>query len=230
MSNSSVDLFNHDMAKAYDERNAKLGPIKDSLMFLIQLILKGIPNKAKILSVGSGTGAEIISLAAVFPEWRFLAVEPSLSMLEVCKERCQSAGIAERCEFIHGYASDVDPKIKFDAALAVFVAHFVPRDQRIAFYRAMSERLLPKGFLVTAEISYDLDSQQFPSMLENWRSVQKLMGGTDESLAKLPSQLRNTLNILPPVEVESCLSGAKIKTPVKFFQAFMTAAWYGQVH
>jgi len=227
MSQKPPEIFNNEMARAYDERNAKLAPIKDSLMFLIKLILQNLPTTSKVLSVGSGTGAEIIYLAAAFPEWRFVAVEPSLPMLEVCRERCKSAGFVERCDFIHGYASDIGSDLRFDAALAIFVAHFVGNDQRLAFYKAMSDRLLAKGFLISAEISYDLHSLEFHSMLENWRSVQRLMGASDDSLKNLPNQLHDVLTVLAPGKVEAHLKDAGIKTPVKFFQAFMTAAWYG---
>lgn len=47
------------------------------------------------------------------------------------------------------------------------------------------ELVHPEGILVNTEISFDLDSKEFPSMLQNWKAVQQLMGATPESLANL---------------------------------------------
>lgn len=227
MSKPAPDFFTKEHAERYDERNRKLAPLGDNLHFLIGLVLENLPARAKILSVGAGTGAEILSLAKAFPGWTFVAVEPSWSMLEVCRERLRESGFADRCEFVHGFAEDLPKQADFDAVLAVFVAHFVKRDQRTGFFRNMTERLKTGGYLVNAEIGFDLDAKEFPPMLRNWTSIQRLMGGTPESLATLPKQLREILTVLPPAETESVLREAGIGLPVRFFQAFMISAWYG---
>lgn len=221
------DFFTEELARRYDERNAKLAPIAQSLHFLTGLVLENLPAHAKILSVGAGTGADILSLAQAFPEWTFVAVEPSAAMLAICRERMQNAGIADRCELVHGFVQDVPVRAEFDAAVALLVAHFVQRDERREFFRNMTARLRPGGTLVNAEISFDLDSADFPLMLRNWQSVQRLMGGTPESLQGLPKQLREVLAVLAPSETESILRASGIATPLRFFQAFMISAWYG---
>jgi tRNA (cmo5U34)-methyltransferase len=65
-------------------------------------------------------------------------------------------------------------------------------------------------------------------MLKSWEQVQTLMGATADSLASLPMQLREMLTVLPPAEIESLLRQSGIALPVKFFQAFMIAGWYGK--
>jgi tRNA (cmo5U34)-methyltransferase len=216
------------MAEGYDERNRKLAPIADALHFLIRLVLRRLPARARVLCVGVGTGAEVLSLAAAFPEWTFLGLDPSAQMLEVCSERLQSAGVAERCELVQGYVQDAPPGASFDAAVAVLVGHFVPRAERLGFYQNMLSRLRSGGYVVSAEISCDLDSPQFPSMLEDWAQVQTLMGANAASIASLPTQLREMLTVLPPAEIEGLLRRSGVLTPVRFFQAFMISGWYGQ--
>jgi tRNA (cmo5U34)-methyltransferase len=222
-----ASYFNKDASRAYDEKNRRLAPIADGMHFLIHLLLQGLPARARILCVGVGTGAEILPLAEAFPEWTFLGLDPSAEMLEVCAERLNAAGVLERCELVHGYAQDAPPGEEFDAALSILVGHFVKRDERLGFYRNMTRRLRRGGYLVDTEISYDLTSPEFPSMLKNWGEVQRLMGATPESLASLPTVLREALTVLPPVEIESHLRQSGIAIPVKFFQAFMIAGWYG---
>jgi tRNA (cmo5U34)-methyltransferase len=221
-----IDHFS-EAAKMYDEKNRQLAPISDNLHFLIRLILQEAPTHSRVLCVGVGTGAEILSLAKAFPEWSFVGVDPSMGMLDVCRERLEAAGVFNRCELLQGYVHDVPSGENFDIALSIFVAHFVKREDRVSFYQGMSQRLHTRGILINTEISYDLDSQEFPLMLKNWAAVQSLMGATPESLAKLSQVLRENLTVISPTETEGLLKQSGIDTPVRFFQAFMISGWYG---
>lgn len=227
-SRNPPDFFSGEAALTYDERNSKLAHISDCLHFLIGLTLKELPKNSRILCVGVGTGAEILQLARNFPGWSFLALDPSQPMLDVCRERLKNAGVADRCEFFHGYIQDLPHQDPFDAVLSVLVAHFVDREQRPAFFRNMADRLRTGGYLINAEISFDLNSQEFPAMLNNWKEIQKLMGATEESLQKLPVILRDVLTVIPPAETENLFRMSGIHCPVRFFQAFMICGWYGK--
>ncbi|MCM0082224.1 class I SAM-dependent methyltransferase [Geomonas sp. Red32] len=228
MNKKPVDFFTKEAAQLYDEKNSKLRPISECVHFLMGLILKDIPARSRILCVGAGTGAEILSLSRSFPEWSFVALDPSLAMLDLCRERIEAAGVADRCEFVHGYVQDVPAEASFDAVLSLFVAHFVARGQRSSFYRQMTSRLREDGYLVNVEISFDLESAEFPSMLKNWGAVQTLMGATPDSLASLPKQLKEVLTVLPPTETEALIRESGIACPVRFFQSLMIHGWYGK--
>ncbi len=223
-----TDFFPPEASKTYDEKNKNLAPIAENMHFLIRLILKDLPPRARILCVGVGTGAEILSLSGEYPGWSFVGVDPSAAMLEVGRERLEKAGIANRCEYIHGYVHDLPAGENFDAALSILVGHFVKREERLSFYRNMQERLKPGGYLVNTEISFDLNAPEYPPMLENWTRVQELMGASPESLKALPAALRDKLSVLPPSEVEGLIHAAGIILPVRFFQALMIAGWYGR--
>lgn len=227
---SPSDFFNKEAAERYDERNSKLNRISDCLHFLTGMALKELPTKAQILCVGVGTGAEIFSLAEANPEWTFVGLDPSLDMLNVCKERIKKAGLENRCEFVHGYIQDLPKTKEFDAALSILVAHFVKKEERLSFFQNMTKHLKAGGYLVNAEISFDLSSENFPLMLKGWEQVQSMMGATPESLANLPMVLKEILTVLPPEETEEQLKKSGIKLPTKFFQAMMINAWYGQKH
>jgi tRNA (cmo5U34)-methyltransferase len=227
MTKPTTDFFNKEAAQKYDERNSKLTAISDSLHFLMELILRDLPAQSRILCVGAGTGAEILSLTRAFPQWKFVALDPSLDMLDVCRERLKKAGVAERCEFFHGYVRDLPGSSGFDAALSILVAHFIKREERLDFFRHMAKHLRIGGYLVNAEISFDLSSDEFPLMLEGWKAVQSLMGATPESLAALPKQLKEMLTVLPPSETEDLIRQSGIPSPVRFFQALMICGWFG---
>lgn len=213
-----ANFFNKEASRFYDERNSNLAPIMENMHFLVRLVLQDLPEDARILCVGVGTGAEILSLSKIYPKWTFTGVDPSDSMLEVCRERLEKAGVADRCELIHGYVQDAPAGEEFDATVAILVGHFVPREERASFYQNMHQRLKDGGYLINTEISFDLDSKEFPLMLKNWERVQSLMGATPESLEKLPDMLRNALTVLPPSEVEDIIRASGFSLPVRFFQ------------
>ena len=62
---ASPTFFNREIAEAYDRRNSALAPISDALHFLMRLVLADLPIDARVLCVGMGTGAEILSLATM---------------------------------------------------------------------------------------------------------------------------------------------------------------------
>lgn len=138
---SPADFFTQDLARAYDERNRQLSSISENMHFLIRLILQDLPTHSRILCVGVGTGAEILSLSKIFPHFTFVGVDPSSAMLDVCRERLKNSGILERCTLIHGYIHDVPKNEPFDAALSILVAHFIQREDRIIFFREIYNRL-----------------------------------------------------------------------------------------
>lgn len=224
---NAADFFDEDMAAAYDRRNSGLKPISDCLHFLMGLVLQDLPENARLLCVGVGTGAEILSLATQRPGWSFVGVDPSLDMLQVGRKRLEAAGVLDRCELVHGYVDDVADQ-GFDAVIALLVAHFIQLPDRPAFYGSIHDRLKPGGRFVSAEISCDLDGAQFPAMLKDWEQVQKMMGATPASLAALPGMLRNVLGVVPPEKTEALWREAGFTPPTGFFQGFMIRGWHAQ--
>lgn len=224
---TAAELFNRELADAYDRRNSALAPVSDGLHFLLRLVLADLPADARILCVGVGTGAEILSLAKANPGWSFVGVDPSEDMLAVGRHRLEQAGVLDRCRLVHGYVDDA-PRDGFDAVVSLLVAHFIKREDRLAFYSAIHDRLKPGGYFASAEISGDLDAPDFPDVLEDWKRIQVLMGATPESLAKLADTLRNALSVLSSAETEALWRAAGFPQPVPFFQAFMIRGWHAQ--
>ena len=222
---STAGFFNQEMAAAYDARNRGLQPISDCLHFLMRLVLAELPTNARVLCVGVGTGAEILSLAQAYPGWTFHGVDPSAEMLEVGRHRLAEAGIVDRCTLQHGYVGDV-AATDFDAAVSLLVAHFVGRGERPEFYRAIHDRLQPEGRFVSAEISADLNAPVFPAMLTDWRQVHRLMGATAESLEQMPVMLRDVLSVIPATETKRLWREAGFSEPVSFFQSFLVRGWH----
>lgn len=153
--------------------------------------------------------------------------DPSMEMLDICHQNLKNAGISNPCELIHGYIQDVSNTKQFDAVLSILVGHFIPRDDRIAFYTDMQQRLKTGGYFINTEISSDLNSAEFPDMLRAWKTLQMQMGGTDDSIKNIPHLLKNILSVTSPEETENFIRSSGIEQPVRFFQAFMIVGWFG---
>lgn len=228
MKPSLTHFFTAEVARMYDTRNEKGAAINGLVHYLLELILKKMPEKAYVLSVGVGTGLEIVALARAFPHWTFVGVDPSAAMLEVCQKRLEEEGIVARCELVCGTTADLPSPPCFDIALSLLVGHFVGQAQKLDFYRDMVSRLKAGGMLVNTEISIDFDAPHFPELLDDWGQLQANLGATPEAVASLQTQLRETLNISTPGAIEDLLHQSGIATPVRFFQALMINGWHGR--
>ncbi|HEY1122818.1 MAG TPA: methyltransferase domain-containing protein, partial [Haloferula sp.] len=150
----SLTVFGPEQAAAYDARFAKFAPMRDALHLLAGSILATLPENARILCVGAGTGAEVLALAQRFPRWRFAAVEPSAPMLELFRLKAAAAGIADRCEFHEGYLDSLPLAEPYDAATSFLVSQFVlDVEKRRDFFRQIAERVVPGGYLLDAELA-----------------------------------------------------------------------------
>ncbi len=160
------------MASGYDSKVARMAPIYDGLYFLLESVLGELPQDARILCVGVGTGTELIHLAGAFPGWRFTALEPSGAMLDVCRKRVDEAGLSSRCSFHEGYLETLPPQSMHDAATCFLVSQFILDAQaRSDFFRQISNRLVPGGILVNSDLSADTEAKDYDALLAVWQKV-----------------------------------------------------------
>jgi tRNA (cmo5U34)-methyltransferase len=217
-------------AEGYDRQWAKLAPMIGGMHLLIGAILAELRTDARILVVGAGTGAEILYLAGRFPRWRFTAVEPSASRIDILRRRADEAGILSRCELHHGYVESLPPSEPFDAATALLVSQFVlGNDARCDFFRAIGERLRSDALLVSADLAVDTESPAYRQMLEVWL---RIMLASDEvppeAVERLHASYRSDVGLMPAERVAAIIASAGFATPVHFFQAGLIHAWYSR--
>lgn len=219
--------FGPEHAAAYDQRYAKLSPMRDALHLLISAVLADLPVAARILCVGAGTGAELIYLAEKFPQWHFAVVEPSAPMLEVCRRKAEACGITSRCVFHEGYLETLPPSEPFDAATALLVSQFLLNPEACAgFFRAIAARLCPGGYLVSADLASDITSENYQNLLEVWLRLMRETGSTPEQLEKLRVAYERDVAVLPVEQVSALIASAGFEKPVLFLQTCLIHAWY----
>lgn len=226
MQQEKITAIFDQQASLYDQKWSRLAPLNGALHLLAGAVLSGLPGDARILCVGAGTGAEILSLAQRFPGWHFTAVEPSAAMLEVCRRRAEEQGIAVRCHFYAGYLDSLPPGEPFDAATALLISQFIlEREARVKFFQGIAERLRPEGWLISSYLAGDLSAPEGQRLLEVWFRVMSDAALSPEEVEKMREAYRRDVAVLPPGEVREILMRGGFDQPVQFFQPGMIHAW-----
>lgn len=226
--NSEPDTpFHAERASSYDQRYARLAPLNDALHLLLRILFADLPADARLLCVGAGTGAELLSLAEHFPQWQFTAVEPAPAMLAICRQRAEAAGIASRCVFYEGYLDTLPDGTAFDAATSLLVSHFLLNEQELQqFFAQIAARLRPGGGFVNSVIASDLSSPEYARLLPIWLRMQKYAGISDEEVETIRAALGQTVAPKPLPQVAALIEASGFDAPTLFFQSLLIHAWY----
>ena len=186
----------------------------------------GSGTKAELLVVGAGGGArEIITAGALEPGWRFTAVDPSETMLEISITRLAEANLAERTEVYLGYIDDLPSERRFEAATLIGVLHHLPgNDAKAAILRAIASRLKPGAPFILAGNYYAYASQ--PLLLNAWGHRWRMQGATPSEIkAKLDKILQGADPPGSEEVVEALLADAGFTRPTRFFSSLFWGAW-----
>lgn len=222
-------VFDKDRADSYDARAAKLAPLRDTLHLLSQLVLSDLPVDAHILCVGVGTGLELIYLAQQFPQWQFTAVDPAAAMLDICRQKAETLGIASRCTWHNGHIDSLPNLDPFDAATCFLVSHFfMQQEYRRQFFSQIASRLRPQGYLVSADLAADMTTPAYRSLCETWTQMLQYAEYPQEDVEKFLASHAKAVAVLPPNEVASIIASSGFEPPVLFLQTLFIHAWYSR--
>jgi len=220
--------FDAQHAANYDDRWVPLAPLRDSLHLQMRFILQSLPADARVLCVGIGTGAELLALAAFFPGWRFVAIDPAAPMLEMCRRKAAAAGILDRCEFHACFVHELPPGEPFDAATALLVSQFITdRAHRAGFFREVARRLRPAGWLITADLT-TAPAGQHESLLGVWQQMMRHVGASEAQIQALLTSYGRDVALLPATAMEALLVEGGFDRPVRFSQSLLINAWYAR--
>ncbi|MEM8486318.1 MAG: class I SAM-dependent methyltransferase, partial [Bacteroidota bacterium] len=200
--------FDQKRAEAYDERIRRLAPGYDVLHDLIASLLKRtlIKPNAKILIIGAGTGAEIIKLSQVEPEWSFTAVDPSEEMLTRCSANISQAGLSQRANFVCSRIEELSNKTFYDAATSIFVAHFITEQaHKRQFFRAIADLLCPQAPFVFADL-YRTTSE-FDFLTSIWQTHFARLGTPREEAEHTFAKIDKDISFVDEQTLQETLAG-----------------------
>ena len=209
-------------AEGYDRTLTPLLPLKGVLHLLLQCQLAGLPDAARVLVVGAGTGAEVRYLAPLFPRWTFVLVDPAQAMLAVAQRHALAEGFVDRCAFHAGRVATLEDG-GFDAATSVLVSHFLTdAGERQAYFADIARRLRPGGLLFNADLCAETAGDGFAAVMDLWLT---LTGMPEERRASFRGAFGRDVAAHGPRQVEAMIARAGFSTPVPVFQAALIRAW-----
>ena len=180
-------IFDEEQASRYEDNFAPIQAIRDVMHLLVLVALKKLPERARILCVGAGTGLELSEMALKHPDWVFTAVEPSSPMLRRCRERARREGWEARCSFHEGTLATLAPQEPYHAATSLLVSHFlVDREQRRSFLAAIHTLVYPGGKLLLADLAPEPGDSGLVSF---WVDLMDHSNLGREALAHIPQAL-----------------------------------------
>lgn len=216
-------------AAGYDKQWAGMAPIREALYLLLDALFVGLPDDARILCVGAGTGAEIAHLAERFPGWRFTALDPSGAMLEVCRQRAERGGFAHRCDYHEGYLETLAAGQAYDGATCFLVSQFLTDVQaRTGFFRQIAQRLKPGGLLANADLASDIHSPAYEVLLPGWMTLMSSAGVDAQMLERARAAYARDVAVLPAPQVAEIIQAGGFTAPTQFFQAGLMHGWVCQ--
>lgn len=189
----------------------------------------GAGSSADILVVGAGgTAQEILVAGALEPNWRFVAVDPSQSMLDLAVERVALRRFAHRVTPHLGYVDDLPRDARFDAATLIGVLHHLPGDEaKRAILASIAARLKPGAPFILAGNHYAYASE--PLLLKAWGERWRMNGASaDEVKAKLGRILQGADPPHGEEAVAALLRDAGFTAPKRFFSSLFWGAWLTQ--
>ncbi|TDV39929.1 tRNA (cmo5U34)-methyltransferase [Pseudomonas helmanticensis] len=186
----------------------------------------GNSRAARILVVGAGgTAQEIIAMAALEPQWRFIAVDPSAPMLETAKEQLRANDLLHRTQVHIGHVEDLPADAPFDAATMIGVLHHLNGDEpKRQILQSIQARLKPGAPLIIAGNHYAYASQ--PLLLQAWGQRWRQQGASAQAVkAKLGKILQGADPPHSEAAVQALLHEAGFGEATRFFSSLFWGAW-----
>lgn len=181
---------------------------------------------ANILVVGAGgTAQEIIAMAALEAQWRFIAVDPSAPMLEAAVQQLQADDLRHRTQVHLGYVEDLPADASFDAATLIGVLHHLSGDDpKRQILQSIQARLKPGAPLIVAGNHYAYASQ--PLLLQAWGQRWRQQGASAQEVqAKLGKILQGADPPHSEAAVQALLREAGFGDATRFFSSLFWGAW-----
>ncbi len=219
--------FDADDAERYDRSFERLSPLKDALHLFTGFIFSELPDDARVLVVGAGTGQEILALGQLRPGWRFTAVDTSRPMLAVAERKLRAAGLAARCVFHAGALTTLEDRTPFDAATSFLVSHFfVDPEVRLSFFREIRARLTAGGLLVNADLSSSGSGDEDGAVRTIWRRAFAHAGFDQAQIEAMLQAYGRDVALSTSGELTGILKRAGFDSPTCFYQLGFIRAWY----
>lgn len=178
-----------------------------------------------ILVIGAGGGEEIIRMANLLPNARFIALDSSKKMLTLARERCEKGKIPDRVQFIWGTASDLPKGITYDAAVCLLMFHFIEQTgQKQAFITMINHHLSPGAPFLIASVCGERKSHPFQQHLLTWSTYVSHRSVPLDSINSYVESMGKTNHPISSKTLKHQLKHAGFREITTYFQALFVEA------
>ena len=105
------------------------------------------PANARVLELGCGTGMNLLAMAQLFPDAKFIGVDLSKAQIEIA-ENAKKASVLENAQFLCADINELSNDLgSFDYIIAHGVYSWIPDATKEALLRVSKEHLAPNGIV-----------------------------------------------------------------------------------
>ncbi|WP_210486400.1 class I SAM-dependent methyltransferase [Rufibacter aurantiacus] len=175
-----------------------------------------IPEKARVLVLGGGSGWILPELLRQSQPNHVLFLESSAIMLQQAQRRFTQTLIQDKVEFRLGTEADLRPEERFHVVLTPFVLDLFPPETALAMMQRLDQALLPTGLWLHTDFRLSSSPTQ--------RLWQKPMLWAMYRFFRAVSHI--PAKGLPPFEALFAKLGYKPRQQAFFFQTFICVQVY----
>lgn len=222
--------FDQDRANQYDLDIRKAIPGYEALHNMTQALLSSsLPQTAKLLVVGSGTGMEIKNFCTSNPQWSITGVDPSAEMMAIAEQKLNQSQLLARVNLHHGYVSDLPTTELMDGATLILVMHFMPDNgAKLDLLKAIANKLKPGAELIIADLHGDESETSFATLKQAWQHFyfsQLAQDSLAAAKSKFTTSIANSIYFVPETRIVDLLKLAGFTEITKFYNAFLFGGW-----
>lgn len=188
-----------------------------------------LPEEAKVLVVGAGTGMEILQFAPSNPGWSFCGVDPSADMLALAGKKILESRIANVVELKKGYVSGLEDQETFDGASCILVMHFLKDDGgKLALLESICRRLKRGAPFVLVDGFGKPGSKDFEEMTASWKQY-PISGGMPSDMVEhaFNEVIMKMVQFVPEARIVELLETAGFTGIVRYCNSFLYGGWMG---
>jgi tRNA (cmo5U34)-methyltransferase len=219
--------FDGDYGRDYDALVKRVIPAYEQIFLAtVSLFERELGHDARVLVVGSGTGAEVIAFGTANPSWSITAVDPSAEMVRTATARVAALDEATQISIRQGYVHDLPRSPPFDAATVMNVLHFLEDDgSKAALLESVSARVRPGGLVAMVDLHGDPESAEFELLMDGWVKFMEHMGLRGQAREEFLERLDRGMVYVSAAREEELWRSAGFELDVQFYRAFLYGGW-----
>lgn len=216
--------FDAQYGQGYDTLIRAVFPGYESFFHATASVLSlKVPTDGRVLVMGCGTGTELTSFARLQPHWRLTGIDPSPTMIQVCRQRL---GNHPGLTLHEGYLNTLAADEPFDGGTSVLVMHFLRDDgSKLAYLKEVRSRLRPGAGYVHLDVIGWNPTAAWKQVMVAWERNALSLGLEKERFDSLVEQIRVALFGVSETRMEQLFAEAGFSQIHRFWMAFHHTGW-----